>query len=575
MGAATVTLTAAQPNGARRALARPLLVGAALGLLLVYLASAAVFLPTPLRFDEVDFAAASRAIARSGRPVWDFAEENALLIGTYYGYAQHYGLWHPPLYLYVMALPFLAFGFSDLLARAVGAACLGATVALSVLLARRLAESPAKGAFVSLFSAAGLVTIPLTLQGSFYIDIDNTVLAPLALLFVWSLLGLRWAASSVAAASAVLGLLLWAKIVGAPLLLAGVLWDGLLGGVPVLGRRLVVVGLGVLVFAATWLLYCVLTGLPPLAPFEFTLLGKSTIYSRLQGLGPLVRSVRWHLAWLGPAFWVLAAGCALLLFQDLRSRRSRPENLLGWCGLAILSGYVFWFSVIGKYVFPAVPLLLLFAGCRLWDLLEARPWATRVGLLLAGAAALLHLLIVPDLLLRTEGFEEQVAVWRDPRVLGLGLAASIALAGIAVARWRAGLPLAQAALLAGATIMLPANLVQDTRSAMLGNAPLRTLEEPGFRETVVYLNARLGPDEVIASPKDVGFYLQQGRYLRKDGAYTGADLAGWVEQYQARFVVESRYERVSTEPPIAELLARRYDRGVELGVFKVYERQAP
>src|SRR5262249_29155956 len=130
---------------------------------------------SPPRFDEADFAAQVSGIERHGVPKLLYSEDARLFPAPYYGYDAHYGMWHPPVYLYSLAGSAMLFGNSIFVLRAVGLIWFG----LSLLLVWRISQLLIDKSHSSLVRAVPLALVsltPLLAEGSLYLDIDNTSL---------------------------------------------------------------------------------------------------------------------------------------------------------------------------------------------------------------------------------------------------------------------------------------------------------------------------------------------------------------------------------------------------------------
>ena len=142
----------------------------------------------PLIMDEIDFAAASRAIRGTGLPIYYRGETNT----------HQAGLWHPPLYVIILAAWQLIFGSSVLSCRAFGlfTACL-TLLSVGIFVARR-ADGPDTTDHERLTSSLPLLlglgiaaTSPFFIQGSMLLDIDTQILPLMIMVFFLTLFELR------------------------------------------------------------------------------------------------------------------------------------------------------------------------------------------------------------------------------------------------------------------------------------------------------------------------------------------------------------------------------------------------
>src|SRR5690242_21278329 len=90
---------------------RALLIAAFAAAALVFAANAARYLPSPLRFDETEFARQAGGILKHGTPFLYYPEDSRVRTRPFFNYTSaYYGMWHPPVYLYSLAASARFFG---------------------------------------------------------------------------------------------------------------------------------------------------------------------------------------------------------------------------------------------------------------------------------------------------------------------------------------------------------------------------------------------------------------------------------------------------------------------------------
>lgn len=318
--------------------------------------------------------------------------------------AMQWFYFNPHLFIYCVALAFKIFGAGAAAARAVGIVS-GAASACLVFAIVKASCPGAEAARVRLAAITGALyaLAPTTIQNTVTIGIDNTILVPLTLCIVLAMIGYvrtrgaRWAlAVSCAVAAA-----LWARL-STPLILVVILFVlTILSSYPVAVKRALVGSLigGLALFAATWALYCGLTGASFLGPCRY-LLQAGGGWTRYLAPGQIVQNAAYLALWLGifflPALAVVVCVKRRALFRDLQI--SPHLILLSGCilfaGFSFFGGTSFGFC---RYHAPAIP--LLYIGIAL----AAAPadfegLAGRKALTFFAVAAFIHLFIVRDLL---------------------------------------------------------------------------------------------------------------------------------------------------------------------------------
>ena len=180
---------------------------------------------------------------------------------------------------------------------------------------------------------------PYAIQASLFLDIDDSVYAPPALLLVW--LAIRFgkrdeplSGTEILALGSAIALLSWAKMTTTiPLLGVLLVWWVLSRSRP--KRSLLEFGaftvLGAALFCATYGAWCAAVNIPFSYTFDVTFVGKS---NRLLSEWWLVdNAAHWHLRWFGAAILLLAIAylfdLARHLYQHKRLRSLDLPFLVG------------------------------------------------------------------------------------------------------------------------------------------------------------------------------------------------------------------------------------------------------
>jgi hypothetical protein len=545
---------------------------------LLFLLMSATQAGKPLHLDNMDFPAAAEAVARTGRPVYYRGED----------IPEMWALYHPPLYVHVLAGWFLVFGSGAAQARLFGAVCAVLFCWLAVKLSRMLLGPEARAAW-------GLWPVFLlqayTLQGTGILDIDTTVYGPLLLALagaaVW--IGRRRTDPSVAWWEvAVLGVLvalaLWAKLTTVWLVVAGLpllLWprfrpwrSGLIAAAALAA--------GTALFLVTYLGYCALVGGD--AGFTFGFLVHSFQRGRtvppyaanLAFMGPFVAR------WSGLLPWVTAP----LVFTPWFPRwfslspasRLQVRALVGMAllGSVYYMGQVMTFGYAPfKYIFVFWPLVLLPLG---WMVGRAglavsgrgdRALAAGIvgALATAGIAAAVRLQDAHLLPLATTGPGAR-AILALPALVALVAAAwSVRRVG----RTGAILWLAAAALQIGFQGGLALRQARAEHSTDYDYGQL------GLADAVGYVRAHTREDEAISSMKDVAFQARRRFFENYLALYGGpAEVAKLIAAWEDGsvslivFTEENGQDRVRIKPALAEWLLAHAELVASPGNYRIY-----
>jgi hypothetical protein len=355
-------------------------------LLLAVAAAAGVFIvlqiDQPLVADEPQFVDVAASLARTARPMgFSGSSWNAVLS-------------HPLLYHSLVAVPVGLAGKIPWAGRLVGVLCFYGAGAILWVATRRV-TGERWGPFLAVL-LYGLH--PLAVQSALLVEIDTALLPLAAIALVWYLarrdfdLGRGgWVGLGL-----LVGVSLMAKLTTPPLLVAALAVYYLAARRP---RQLPYVaaafGVGAVLFAAYFLPYVALKGLPALEPFEHSLRRAAAPGS---AFGPLIikRAVKIAL-WLGLPFLVTFFAAA---WYCVRRRLGGASAAAAYAVVAALVLLFFYLFVGGdgygfvKYHTPVVPLAALALGAAFGPAFAGE--SKRTVLFLGALAFLYYLFVVRD-----------------------------------------------------------------------------------------------------------------------------------------------------------------------------------
>lgn len=514
----------------------------------------------PLRIEENEWPPMAQAIVDSGKPV--ISAENSHRVrftpDLQIDPDPFVGAWHPPLYQYTLAATMVVLGddASNGL-RVVGVLGLLASALLLLLIAREVTSEWRLTGGV----AAGLLLIhPYAIQGSLFLDIDNTIYAPLALLVLW--LAIRFSrheypldSVQLLTLGGALALVTWAKMT-TTIALVGVLvvwW--LLARRPLrraLAEVVAFVTIGAVLFTATYALWCMAADIPFSYTFDVTFAQKS---GRLLTDWWLVdNAAHWHLRWFGGAVLVLALVYVGDLVRNLvRTRRPRELDLLFLFGASVLFNYVLVSptdgTYQGKYAFPALATLLLPIVWMLFRKPSEQGGDGLVQWLGATVVGVLAAVLMPDLLTNL-GVNGAYGTQRLELLVVAGCAVALAVAWLLNGR---------RGFAGGVVLVLALILVaQDIRSYRSDHSPMYPATDTAdFRAAAADLNASTESGDIVVAPKDLGFYVTR-RVIEGEDAFARGDalLASAIQRYPEIVAVA----RDSFGPPLGPETTALVDR---------------
>ena len=506
----------------------------AIALFVLLFASAA---SKPLELDNMDFPAVAEQTAASGVPVYYHGEEDPAALGLY----------HPPLYIYLLALWIRAFGFGEIQVRMFGMVCALHQGAVVIEILRALFGAQAVAQWSHWFWLVFLLN-PYTLQAAAITDIDTTIYGPLLCAAFLAAIRISWrdgewrrdpvSKAEYLLAAAVLTLCLWAKLTTVLLVFPFIFF--LL--IPRLSVRRAaatagaIVGLGTAGFLITYYAYGKLTGLDIDFTFAFTWAsflnrgssGRAGLAARLADFRNNARMmVPFMVVWTGLLPWV--AGLCALVFAVRRAFRNRDPRAAHYALLiaAALLGTGYYCGKVGtfgaapfKYVFVfwglvlTSPVLLTFGALTAKDFRVAAP--EQVSRRATGLAAT-FLFALGAFLAATRIQDHLIAgpitILNKWAALGPGLAV---LAGAATIRFR---HIGSVLLICSFGLYCGVESGIGLYESRAEYATTYEYGQTGFMDTVAFLRLNTGPNDIIVSMKDIGFRAHRRYYENYSALY--------------------------------------------------------
>lgn len=494
--------------------------------LLVYIFCSFFALQKPFNLDEGDFASLAHTIGQTGLPILYVAEDfvKDLCNQDLYSVEKHlgYGLWHPPLYGYCLALWFKLFGETTVSGRLMGMffVLLSLLLCLAIIKAvGRKLEMKKESIFLTCALAAIFFLInPLVLQCSILLDIDSAILTTLMLLFLYAAIRYygRESLRSEVVLGLIFGLCLLAKITTPLFMVSSLLIFYCLKGQPVkaLCVSVRIAGIGVSFFLLTYIPYVKILHLP----FKYFLVSiyglriKPMVGSSSLFIWPSIQATTAYLlAWISPAFVMLAIlGAAYQVIRWFRSKKIPVLILLLVFCSSVLFLYDFLFPrhLMMKYQFIIVPVLIIIIAFFVRRYVENITFKEAFIFIVFGSFFLLFdFFLMPDSIflfmdILSKKAQISMILYYLLPLLFLPIAPSLILAKTLNTGY---------VVLGLLTALLSYNLALDFKQT----APYTTTNawnnygEAGLKETIAYLDGNLGKDGAIMCRKDVGYYLRE------------------------------------------------------------------
>ncbi len=493
---------------------------------LIYVLCSFVALQKPFNLDEADFASLAHYIKICGKPILYVAEDfiQDLCGLKLYSPEKHlgYGLWHTPLYANLLGAWFKIFGETTVTGRLFGFSCALLSLLLLFKIIKEICihESIDRGGrfFISSLAAILYFINPLILQFSLLLDIDNSLLTLLVLLFFYVFIKnhTRRSVKTGIFLGVIFGISLLAKLPTPPFALASIfIFYALRGEIKKAFLETFLIGsTGVIFFITAWLTYALSLNLP----LDFFLVynyGTKVLPAAHNGIffaWPLMaRTAIFSIFWVSPAFVALSLMAVLnetLAF--LKTKKVSPLFLLVIFSLLLFFVYTVIYPRVGmmKYQFMNAPILILVISFFIFRVLEKiAPKELFISFFAGVVLFLFDYLCMPDSVFFALYFP--AAAGSVPAVMFYLLPLLILPLGLSL--YFSGGIKAKYLVLGSLVALFAYNISLDFKQM----APYTTTYdwnyygEIGLQDTINYLDENLSDDGVLICRKDVGYYLKE------------------------------------------------------------------
>jgi hypothetical protein len=491
--------------------------------------------------DEIDFPVVAQATSETGVPVYYRGEESP----------RHLGLYHPPLYIYSLAVFMKFFGYSEATVRIFGMLCTLTVALLCSLIIRKLIPDTTIKHYMTLIFLSLFLLHPYTLANTTLPDIDQTVLPVTMLLFVYMMLKVfpvhpnveTWASTmpspksgALITMSCLFALNLWAKMT-TPLALLPTAFFILLALGYKIRRSLSVVVLiavfGFVLFIGTYWMYCHFFTLPFDYTFHFLLhsftkgtSGGSGIISTIKKIGINFSYIRQFSHWLTiPFLFALVLSVYFIISKKHKTLSEKLLMILSLCGLFVGLFYLSLISPFGhffKYPYPVFSLLILpIAYCL----------ATRLTFGHSEEAELsksennqgrriwffFGVVFVP--IVSYQSFIEKDSALYTGRAVSFSFLVSMVAVALFIGlinQKPSNLKIMRYAASALLAVLIGVQFGISINQAVAYYPTKYEYGQNGMDETITYLKSQVYPTEIIWSMKDVGYYVNN-RYIENYG----------------------------------------------------------
>ena len=374
---------------------------------------------SPVNWDQANFYGAAETLVHSGTLRFNVSENTG----------EEIGLWHPPLYIYLMALSFKIFGVNLISARLVGAISL----IISLLLIRFILKSLYPEKYQDVFIIALLLTglSPYVIQGTVLLDIDNTILTTLMLLFLYIYIRHVCLSSGFMChllLALLFAILLWAKfttpfIIPVSIFIYHVINKRIklaLHGLFTIG------GIGIIVFLLSFWVYCHYLNLPfEMAVHRNLNIAGGALFGFPDKAYEIIKRIGNFSFWLSPFYIVLLIiNLIWWVRRYLLPNPDHPVNFiyliayLSFLGYLLIRMDAYYYP---RYVFPSVILINLLISEMVHNYtlarfeITTRMWLIIIGIILL--SAMFYLIFLKDPLLEFNNLKRTLSRDSIPGVI--------------------------------------------------------------------------------------------------------------------------------------------------------------
>jgi hypothetical protein len=566
-------------------------------LLIVVVFAACLFGATanqPFHLDNMDFPAAAIATSTTGLPIYYRGEDNP----------RHLGLYHPPLFIYLLAAWIRLAGFDEVSVRMFGFACalLQAVVVIAILqtlLGRKSAVAIAPWFLVVYFLN------PYTLQTASIVDIDSTIYGPLLCGIVLFTLRMSWrdgvrrtdevTLTEFTVVWVLIVLALWAKLTTV-LLLLGILPLFLVarfGWRKAISLGAILIAAGVAGFALSYWAYGVFTGLDVSYTVRFTIdsflnrgsSGRTGVLARIADkFATFAVMAPIHIRWTSYFPWIVSgAACLLSVWHAVRRKSVLHAHIALVMGLALITTAYYCGQTLTfgrapfKYTFVYWALILsapAFISYSLYGTVEL--FERKAAVVVSASAFVLSLYIsiyyIHDEIIQNVLSGGYVRMWNAPAVVAV-----VAIA--CAARWR---NVSRIGIVTSMAMFTGLSCGVALHQARAPYSTTYDYGQLGFTDTVGFIRANTAPEATIVSMKDIGFATGRRYFENFDAVHGASDKAPRLQEFvasgRAEYVIFTEghgQDQLIANPAMKEWAEVNLTLVRSIGHYRIYQLKKP
>jgi len=516
--------------------------------------------------DEICFVKVAETIATTGMPIYTGANNNI-----------QFGLWHPPLYANILGASFRLFGVHEWSARVISVIFTLGTFVVVYFLTKAISNN---NNIITLLSCFLFLFNPLVMQGSLLIDIDNSILMFLMMIFIYTYLKVdRTKKTNLILLGVLFGITLWAKLPTPPILILGIfIFNSLNKNVKTgIMESLTIGSIGATLFLLTWLLYCKLLDLPFLYPFihSFGYLntGENSLHFLLTHLWGLKNIV----FWATPFFILLVA----IVFVKRVGRYLQTKQLEALDLLVVIGTLIFFeYLIVGsyqtqdfpRYFIPMMPVFSIvlanFIGGFGQEFNDNRFLISLTFLVLA----IYFLFVLGDPLLVDRIIFNTVSIYEIVMETAQTFLFYMLPLGISYFLFKI-LKVKNAAILAIVISLIACSICLNITHSQADYSVGYFHGEKGMDKTIEYLKPRVNPNDSIIARADVAYALSVKNYYSLPNNPSEFDKL--IDNKNIKYVAVNKggYFTTLKHASVYERIDEVFELDAQFGDFRIYKNK--
>lgn len=441
------------------------------------------------------------------------------------------GLWHPHLYVIMLTIIRKILGPNIVFFRLFNLACGVISILYIYLISSNIYKNK-KDHDIPLLAALLYSINPLVIKGSLHIDIDNTILTTLMLIFILLFLKNKdhLNVKPIIQLSLVFALLLSAKLTTPPILALATLFYLLINKKNKESLLMLMVFIsGFAFFCFFWISYCFKFNYPPLIIFQN--LTKYASGFKHTVISPFLYDIFRTILWFSPFFLLLWLTKVIEnIFAKLRYKTSVDgKELLTIISLIIFLFYLFAYPsnhAFPKYLFPVISFMCILVADIIAEVKQDMLHGIKTFIVIVGLVIICNIIFVGDLMYLANYTIKDKFIRSGFDILVLHkelfnlLLRLLSLAGLTLFififyRKKEKLKFASAGIITLFIMFLSCSLALDIIQYRAKYQLTYTYGKEGAQDVVRFLKTTISSDSRIIAPYEVVYYLD-------------ADKAGFV-----------------------------------------------